>query len=213
MGISIPPRSHTRAHETHASLSKDGNALYFTSARRGGSGNLDIYRSERNPSGDWGEAVNLGPEINTSEDEDAPFLTAEGKRLIFCSKGHFNMGGYDIFYSDLETNGKWTDPVNIGYPINTTGDDLFFYPIGNGLKGYMAKVDRDGPLTFDIYHVDILDQEVIQPGADLPVFNRDFIIKIYRPETGDTLFLHYNKEKDMIKSSDPSYSIIVDEGK
>jgi tetratricopeptide (TPR) repeat protein len=211
----IPLNSYinTRAHETHASLSKDGNALYFTSARRGGSGNLDIYRSERNPSGDWGEAVNLGPEINTSEDEDAPFLTAEGKRLIFCSKGHFNMGGYDIFYSDLETNGKWTDPVNIGYPINTTGDDLFFYPIGNGLKGYMAKVDRDGPLTFDIYHVDILDQEVIQPGADLPVFNRDFIIKIYRPETGDTLFLHYNKEKDMIKSSDPSYSIIVDEGK
>jgi hypothetical protein len=211
----IPLNSYinTRAHETHASLSKDGNTLYFTSARRGGSGNLDIYRSERKPGGDWGEAVNLGPVINTPEDEDAPFLCTDGNRLIFCSKGHFNMGGYDIFYSDLETNGEWTDPVNIGYPINTTGDDLFFYPIGNGFQGYMAKVDRDGPLTYDIYLVEILNQEVIPPDADLPLFNRDFIIKLYRPETGDTLFLQYDKEKDIIKSSDPSYRIIIDEGK
>lgn len=204
---------NTRAHETHASLSKDGNTLYFTSARKGGAGKLDIYRSERKHGGDWGEAVNLGPVINTAEDEDAPFLTTDGKRLIFCSKGHFNMGGYDIFYSNLETNGDWTDPVNIGYPINTTGDDLFFYPIDNGAQGYMAKVDRDGPLTYDIYHVEIQDMEVIPASADLPLFSRDFIIKLHRPETGDTLFLQYNKAEDVIKSSDPSYSIIIDEGK
>jgi len=211
----IPLNSHinTRAHETHASLTKDGATLYFTSARRGGAGNLDIYRSAREPGGDWGEAINLGPIINTSEDEDAPFLTSNGNRLVFCSKGHFNMGGYDIFYSDLETNGEWADPVNIGYPINTTGDDLFFYPISNGSKGYMAKVDRDGPLTFDIYLVEISGLEAGPPVADLPVFNRNFIIKLFRPETGDTLFLNYNKEKDVIKSSDPSYRIIIDEGK
>jgi len=204
---------NTRAHETHASLSQDGNTLYFTSARRGGSGNLDIYRSKRQTGGDWGEAVNLGPIINTSEDEDTPFLTDDGKRMVFCSKGHFNMGGYDIFYSNLRTNGEWEDPVNIGYPINTTGDDLFFYPIGNGSQGYMAKVDRDGPLTFDIYLVDVPNPEVLPSAADLPIFNRDFSIKLYRPETSDTLFLHYNKESDMIKSSDPSYSIIIDDGK
>jgi hypothetical protein len=122
------------------------------------------------------------------------------------------MGGYDIFYSDLETNGEWTDPVNIGYPINTTGDDFFFYPTGNGSQGYMAKVDRDGPLTYDIYLLEIQDAEVSPPAADLPVFNRNFILKLYRPETGDTLFLHYDKEKDVIKSSDPSYSIIIDDG-
>jgi tetratricopeptide (TPR) repeat protein len=211
----VPLNSYinTRAHETHASLSKDGNTLYFTSARRGGSGNLDIYTSERKTGGDWGEAVNLGPVINTPEDEDTPFVTKDGKRLIFSSKGHFNMGGFDIFYSDLGTNGKWTDPVNIGYPINTTGDDLFFYPIGNGFQGYMAKVDKDGPLTFDIYFVEILDKETIPPGSELPLFNRDFLIKLYRPETGDTLFLQYIKEKDVIRSSDPSYRIIIDEGK
>ncbi len=204
---------NTRAHETHASLSQDGNTLYFTSARRGGSGNLDIYRSKRQTGGDWGEAVNLGPIINTPEDEDAPFLTNDGNRMVFCSKGHFNMGGYDIFYSELGTNDEWADPVNIGYPINTTGDDLFFYPTDNGSQGYMAKVDRDGPLTFDIYLVDVPDPEVLPSAAELPVFNRDFSIKLYRPETGDTLFLHYNKEKDMIKSSDPSYSVIIDDGK
>jgi hypothetical protein len=203
---------NTRADETHASLSKDGNTLYFTSARRGGSGNLDIYRSSREPGGEWGEAANLGDQINTPEDEDTPFLTADGKRLIFCSKGHYNMGGYDVFYSDLESNGNWREPVNIGYPINTTGDDFFFYPIGNGNQGYMSKVDRDGPLTFDIYLVEILDKEIIQPGAVLPVFNRDFIIKLYRP-TGDTLYLHYNKENDFMKISDPSYRIIIEEGK
>jgi tetratricopeptide (TPR) repeat protein len=211
--IPLNSNINTRTHETHASLSNDGYTLLFTSARRGGNGKLDIYRSERKRGGDWGEAVNLGPLINTTEDEDAPFLTADGKRLIFCSKGHFNMGGYDIFYSDLASNGKWTDPVNIGYPINTTGDDLFFHPIGNGLQGYMSKVDRDGPLTFDIYHVEILDRVVIHPDDDRPAFNRDFIIKLYRPETGDTLFLHYKKAQDVIKSSDPSYRIIVDEAK
>lgn len=211
----IPLNSYinTRANETHASLTKDGNTLYFTSARRGGTGNLDIYRSVREPGGDWGEAENLGPIINTPEDEDTPFLTSDGNRLVFCSKGHFNMGGYDIFYSNLETNGEWAEPVNIGYPINTTGDDLFFYPIGNGLKGYMAKVDRDGPLTFDIYRVEISGSEAIPPVAGLPIFNRDFMIKLYRPETSDTLFLNYNKEKDVMKSSDPSFHIIIDEGK
>jgi tetratricopeptide (TPR) repeat protein len=209
----LNPYINTRAHETHASLSKDGNTLFFTSGRRGGTGNLDIYLSERKPGGDWGEAVNLGPTINTTEDEEAPFLTADGKRLIFCSKGHFNMGGYDIFYSDLGSDGHWADPVNIGYPINTTGDEVFFHPIGTGIQGYMSKVDRDGPLTFDIYHVKILDQAARQPGTAMPLFNRDFIIKLYRPETGDTLFLHYHKEKNEMKSSDPSYSIIIDEGK
>jgi hypothetical protein len=208
----VPLNSYinTRAHETHASLSIDGNTLYFTSARRGGAGNLDIYRSDRNPGGDWGEAQNLGPIINTEEDEDAPFLTTDGNRLIFCSKGHFSMGGYDIFYSDRGSEGKWTDPVNIGYPVNTTGDDLFFYPIGSGSQGYMSKVDRDGPLIFDIYHVELPDMEINLSGTDLPVFNRDFVIKLFQPETGDTLYLRYNKETDVIKSSDPSYRIIID---
>lgn len=204
---------NTRANETHASPSKDGNTLYFTSGRRGGSGNLDIYRSERMPGGDWGEAVNLGTTINTEEDEDTPFLTAIGNRLIFSSKGHFNMGGFDIFYSDLDSNDEWTDPVNIGYPINTTGDDLFFCPMGDGSKGYMAKVDRDGPLTFDIYLVEITDPGTITPDADLPLFTRDFLLKLFRPETADTLFLHYDKGKDVIKSSDPSYKIIIDDRK
>ena len=123
------------------------------------------------------------------------------------------MGGFDIFYSDLDSNDEWTDPVNIGYPINTTGDDLFFCPMGDGSKGYMAKVDRDGPLTFDIYLVEITDPGTITPDADLPLFNRDFLLKLFRPENADTLFLHYDKGKDVIKSSDPSYKIIIDDRK
>ena len=204
---------NTRFDETHASLSRDGNTMYFTSARRGGQGKLDIYQSERVTGGDWGTAVNLGPTINSPEDEDAPFITTDGKRLVFCSRGHFTMGGYDIFYSIQEANGSWTDPVNIGYPINTTGDDLFFQPTGNGLQGYMSKNDRKGPLTFDIYYVEIHEKEAIPAATDLPLFNRDFVIKLYRPESGDTLFLYYNREKDIMKPSNPSYRIFIDEAK
>jgi hypothetical protein len=209
--IPLGPNVNTRAHETHASISADGNSLYFTSARRGGIGNLDIYRSERQSNGSWGEGVNLGPVINTAEDEDTPFLTEDGTRLMFSSKGHFNMSGYDIFYSDMETNGQWKDPVNLGYPINTMGDDIFFHPIGNGNQGYLSKVDRDGPLTFDIYLVEVMDKKVVRSESDLPIFNRDFMIKLIRPEAGDTLILNYNKEEDAMTASDPAYRILIDD--
>jgi hypothetical protein len=204
---------NTRGDETHASLSTDGTELYFTSTRRGGAGKLDIYLARRSAGGDWGVPVNLGNVINTPEDEDTPFLTGDGKRLVFSSRGHFNMGGYDVFYSELDSDGNWSDPVNIGYPINTTGDDTFFQPIGDCTQGYMAKVDRDGPLTFDIYHIEIRGGKTYTPGADGPLFNRDFILKVYRPASGDTLFLQYNKGEDVIRSSDPSYKIILEEGK
>ena len=119
---------NTKYWESHASISPDGKTLYFTSNRKDGFGGLDIYKSERTSSGDWGPSVNLGNVINSEYNEDTPFITTDGKTLYFSSLGHYNMGGYDIFYSTISENGKWSTPVNLGHPINTTGDDIFFVP-------------------------------------------------------------------------------------
>ncbi|HEY4789066.1 MAG TPA: tetratricopeptide repeat protein, partial [Bacteroidales bacterium] len=107
---------NTKYWESHACISSDGKTLYFTSNRKGGYGGLDIYKTSRTSTtnDDWGPAQNLGPVINSSYNDDTPFITADGKRLYFSSFGHETMGGYDIFYSDFNADGTWGKPVNMG---------------------------------------------------------------------------------------------------
>jgi len=132
---------NTKFYESHASVSADGKRLYFTSNREGGQGGLDIYVSERDASGDWGTAVNLGPIVNTMYNEDNPFIIQADSVLYFCSEGHNSMGGYDNFKSRNVGN-EWKTPVNLGYPINTTDDDKFFQPANNGMNAfYSMKTD------------------------------------------------------------------------
>jgi outer membrane protein OmpA-like peptidoglycan-associated protein len=119
---------NSRYFETHACISGDGKWLYFTSDRPGGFGGLDIYRSTRISGDEWGKPENLGSDINTYYNEETPFLTKNDTRLYFSSQGHTTIGGYDIFYSDLREDGNWKLPDNLGYPVNTGGDDLFFNP-------------------------------------------------------------------------------------
>jgi outer membrane protein OmpA-like peptidoglycan-associated protein/tetratricopeptide (TPR) repeat protein len=133
---------NTRFNESHASLSPDGRTLYFTSDRPGGFGGLDIYKSEKDDRGTWGRAVNLGPLINTPLNEETPFVTPDGKTLFFSSQGHYNMGGYDIFMSSLSGD-EWSAPVNIGYPLNTTDDDLFYYPVSLD-RAFQARFPANG---------------------------------------------------------------------
>lgn len=150
---------NTRFWESHATMSSDGKKIYFTSNRRESLGGLDIFVSARDSSGNWGPAVNLGPEINTVYNEETPCLANNDRTLFFSSRGHFNIGGYDIFRSDLDENGKWTTPVNIGYPLNTPDDDLFFTPVGNGDRGYHARFADDGFGKMDLFACDIYTQE------------------------------------------------------
>jgi tetratricopeptide (TPR) repeat protein len=150
---------NTKYWESHASLSKDGKTLYFTSNRAGGYGGLDIYKSTRTRGEDWGPAINLGPVINSKYNEDTPFVTEDGNTLYFSSMGHYNMGGYDIFYSTRLDNGQWAKPINAGYPLNTTNDDLFFTPVGDGSYAYYAKYDQDNTYgLLDIFKLEVFTE-------------------------------------------------------
>jgi hypothetical protein len=128
---------NTKFYESHASVSADGKKLFFTSNRDGGQGNLDIYVSEKDASGDWGPAVNLGAAINTPFNEDTPFIAQNDSVLYFSSEGHSSMGGFDNFKSQ-KTGNAWKTPVNIGFPINSTDDDKFFQPVNNGKNAYYS---------------------------------------------------------------------------
>ncbi|MFO7656262.1 MAG: OmpA family protein [Bacteroidales bacterium] len=149
---------NTLFNETHASFANNGNTLIFTSNRPGGYGGLDIYRSEKDRNGEWSPAVNLGPVINTASNEDTPFITFDGKRIWFSSGGHYNMGGYDIFYADADAAGNWGNPSNAGYPLNTPDDDLFFFPIKDGTTGYHAKYSDNLFGSMDIFRFELLSK-------------------------------------------------------
>lgn len=129
---------NTKYYETHASVSRDGRSLFFTSDRKGGYGGLDIYQSDKDPDGSWGEAINLGPVINTIYNEESPFITKHDSKLYFSSEGHQTIGGFDIFFAERDLEDVWSSPENIGYPVNTTDDDLFYNPGWNDHCGYYA---------------------------------------------------------------------------
>ena len=147
---------NSRYNETHASISADGRTLYFTSNRPGGMGGLDIYRATLDERGRWRDVVNLGSEINTPFNEETPFLTTCGRYLFFSSEGHNSMGGYDVFYVDLEEPSKVNNP---GYPVNCTGDNLFYFPVDNGRSGYISFWDSEGLGQKDIYFVSLTDEK------------------------------------------------------
>ncbi|HOY33199.1 MAG TPA: OmpA family protein [Bacteroidales bacterium] len=155
---------NTGAWETHASLSPDGKTLYFTSDRKGGYGGLDIYMVTKLPNGNWGEAKNLGDVINTEYNEDGPFILSNNT-LYFCSEGHNTMGGYDIFYSRLKNDATWSEPVNMGYPINTTDNDMYYTPIDSA-NAYFASVrvvddfQTRGFGNLDIYRLTIHEVKI-----------------------------------------------------
>jgi outer membrane protein OmpA-like peptidoglycan-associated protein len=137
--------------EGSVSVSADGNTLYFSSEREGGFGGKDIYRSRKLPNGQWGRAMNMGPNINTPYDDDAPFMHPDGVTLYFSSQGHSSMGGFDIFYTTLSDSGTWSKPVNMGYPVNTTDDDIFYFPTADNKRAYYSSFRSDGYGEKDIY--------------------------------------------------------------
>jgi outer membrane protein OmpA-like peptidoglycan-associated protein/tetratricopeptide (TPR) repeat protein len=176
--VKLPSQISSSAHESSACYSNDGKTLYFVSDRDGGYGGSDIYYCTQEPDGDWGKVYNMGANVNTSKDEESPFISFNGKTFYFSSKGHQTMGGFDIFRMDMDSSGKWASPQNIGYPVNTPDDDISFVISANGRHGYYAAVKKEGYGNRDIYRLTFLGKEkrpLALPNEQLLIgFNESF---------------------------------------
>jgi outer membrane protein OmpA-like peptidoglycan-associated protein len=157
---SIGDEVNSRYWETDVSMSADGNTMFFTSNRPGGIGGRDIWMMKRLPDGKWAKAQNLGHGINTPLDEESPYLHPDGRTLFFSSQGHTTMGGFDVFKSELQDDGTWGEPHNIGYPINTTGDDVFYYPSLDGKHAYFSSFRKEGKGEQDMYELEFSEEEM-----------------------------------------------------
>lgn len=149
---------NTESRETTIAEWFDGSKILFVSERKGGKGKSDIYASTKDAKGKWGEAINLGEPVNTKYSEEGVFLVPDGKTLYFSSKGHATMGGYDIFKTTFE-NGKWTEPENMGFPVNSPDDDVYFVISGSGRRGYYASAKDGGYGEKDLYMITFLGPE------------------------------------------------------
>lgn len=146
--------------ESFASFGPENKSIYLSSNRRGGHGGYDIYISKMTSDSGWSNPKNLGKTINSEYDEQNPVFCPENQSLYFCSNGHYNMGGYDIFYCNLSDE-KWSQPINMGYPINSTRDNTWFYPTGNGREGYCILSDPDGSSQGDISYIKITSESIL----------------------------------------------------
>jgi hypothetical protein len=185
---------NTKYYESHAAISYDGKKLYFTSNREGGLGNLDIYVSVKDATGDWGPAVNLGSEINTPFNEDTPFITQNDSVLYFSSEGHNSMGGFDNFKSQRTATG-WKAPSNLGSPINSPDDDKFFEPVNNGKNAFYSITT--GYKKKDIYYLSFSGVEEnsayaikgkITLNDTIMIPSRKYSVHVVNRISGDTIY-------------------------
>ena len=150
LGVNI---NGAETNESGCSITPDGKILFFSSDRAGGEGGLDIWMSKKNSAGEWEAAINLGPKVNTSYDEESPFIHIDGQTLYFSSKGHNSMGGFDLFDTkvDPKTGIVTSETENLGYPINTFADETFISWSADGLRAYFSSVREGGMGEEDIY--------------------------------------------------------------
>jgi len=149
--------------------------MIFSSNRPGGFGAKDLYIVKKLPNGEWALPMNMGPGINTKLDEDSPFLHSDGKTLYYSSKGYNSMGGYDIFVSERTFEGTWTYPKNLGFPVNTVGDDIYFVLSSDGkIAYYSTEKGKEGQGDHDIYRIEMLASEaylIIAMGKIVDIVN------------------------------------------
>ncbi len=148
---------NTARWDSQPSISADGNELYFASQRGGGFGGSDLWMSRKADDGSWSRPENLGENINTPGNEMAPYIHADGQTLYFSSNGHIGLGGADLFMSRRDEEGRWQEPLNLGYPINTPDDEINIIINTAGDKAYMSAVREEGKGGFDIYVFDLPD--------------------------------------------------------
>jgi outer membrane protein OmpA-like peptidoglycan-associated protein/Tfp pilus assembly protein PilF len=193
---------NTPAYETQPCISADGKDLYYAGIRATGKGGTDIWVSHLNPDGTWSQPQSVGDNINTMYDEMRPYIHPDGGTLYFSSRGHAGMGNFDVYMSKRAADGTWGVPVNLGYPINTAGDELGIYVTADGTRAYYASEQKDSYGQMDIYRFDMPAN--LRPGFTSYVKgivfdaeNRDPVsssIQVYDLETGK-LFTTFSSDK------------------
>lgn len=192
--------------ETQPSFSSDGKTLYFIRGVTGANGKkqMDIWTASMKESGKWSAPVKLSDKINTPYNEESVFIHPDNQTLYFSSEGHPGMGGMDIFMSRRQLNGEWGDPVNLGYPINTAGDENSFLVSRDGKTAYFAS-DREGGFGgLDIYYFELY--EAARPGKTIYVKGKVYDAQTKLPleadveaidlQTGTTVVKWVSNKKD-----------------
>jgi outer membrane protein OmpA-like peptidoglycan-associated protein len=231
----LPGIINSSFEEKSITISKDEKTLYFASNRPGGMGgatskNTDIYQATKDKNGEWSNVKNLGPTINTEFDEDGPFIDYDGVTLFFSSKGHKGMGGHDIYRSVYnQETGEWSEPENMGYPINTPDDDIYFVTTKDPQRAYYSSVRDDGLGYTDIYRIIVPEgtknaqavakktDPVIKKEPDPviikdpdPVVTKDPDPVVTRIDPNENLITDNNLQKDPDTKNNPKENLVVE---
>jgi tetratricopeptide (TPR) repeat protein len=181
--FNLGPPVNTQYWETQPSITADGKILFFSSSRPGGAGGKDLWYSKLNDQSIWSNPVNMGKTINTIGDEMSPFIHFDGRTLYFSSDGRVGMGGFDIYVTRMNDDSTWTDPVNLGYPINTSSDETGLIIESNGEKAYFSSI-RDKSMGKDIFCFDLYKSARPNPVSYLKG-------RVFDKETGKLLKADY----------------------
>ena len=210
----FPRPINTANSENHGTITSNGRIIYFSSDRPDGFGGMDIWMSKLLDDGTWTKPINLGPNINTAADEDAPYITPDGRYLYFASTGHNSIGGYDIFVSEKDEFGFWGTPLNLGYPINTIFDDIFFYRVDSS-TAFFASNRPGGFGNADIYKIEFnyLKKDFLVNIYFTEGFNKpnNLLVKIKDNLTGKEYFAKPNEKGKFIFLTKPyhQYSLLI----
>jgi hypothetical protein len=190
---------NSKAYETHVTITPNGKKLYFISDREGGLGGKDIYYCNRLPNGEWALSQNAGPILNSDHNEDGIYMHPDGKTMYFSSDGHESMGGYDIMYS-ANTDTGWTKPANMGYPINSIDDDIFFVTTPDGKRAYFSSFKEEGYGEKDVYVLELIDAEE----SGLTLYRGEFtFVDRYVPPSGARVMITNNTDGGLVGDYTP----------
>ncbi|HEX2920601.1 MAG TPA: OmpA family protein [Bacteroidales bacterium] len=181
--VNLKSPVNSRGWESQPSISADGRTLFFSSNRPGGFGGKDIWMSKKNDNNEWSNPVNPGDLINSEGDEMSPFIHFDGQTLYFSSNGKTGMGGFDIFRTTLKEDSSWTEPQNLGYPINTFNDETGLIIGSGGNHAYFSSI-RDKTNGKDIYYFDLYESARPNPVSYIKG-------KVYNRETGQLISADY----------------------
>ncbi|MEI8204500.1 MAG: OmpA family protein [Bacteroidota bacterium] len=196
--VNLGPIVNSTKWDSQPSLTSDGKTLYFASARAGGKGGMDIWQTTLGPNG-FSPPENLGDSINTEGNEMSPFIHSDNKTLYFASDGHPGFGKYDIFVSRKDTNGVWGKPKNLGYPINSSADEINMMVNNTGNYAYFSSNKLGGVGKYDLYYFELYDEARPQTATYLKGIVYDEITK--KPLAAKFELIDLSKKETTIEST------------